>query len=59
MTDRELTMAYSTSQNIQKLERLIVALREGKESTIQVAGESIKVPADAAFSIEHEREDGM
>ncbi len=59
MTDRDVTKAYTTRQNIEKLERLIEALREGKSYTIQVDNERIKVPADAEFSIEHEREDGM
>lgn len=58
MTDRDVTKAYTTRQNIEKLERLIEALRDGKSFTIQVDGERIKVPADAEFSIEHEREDG-
>lgn len=58
MTNRDVTKAYTTRQNIEKLERLIEALREGKSFTIQVDGERIKVPADAEFSIEHEREDG-
>lgn len=59
MSDRDVTKAYTTRQNIEKLERLIEALREGKSYTIQVDNERIKVPADAEFSIEHEREDGM
>lgn len=59
MTDRDVTKAYTTRQNIEKLERLIEALRAGKSYTIQVDNERIKVPTDAEFSIEHEREDGM
>ncbi len=54
--DRDVEKSYSTNQNIQKLERLIAALRDGKSFEIQVDNEKIKVPADAVFSIEHERE---
>ncbi len=54
--DRDVTKAYSTNQNILKLERLIAALREDKSYEIQVDNERIRVPADAEFSIEHERE---
>ncbi|MGB3753623.1 MAG: amphi-Trp domain-containing protein [Parerythrobacter sp.] len=54
--DRDIEKSYSTNQNIQKLERLIAALRDGKSFEIQVDNEKIKVPADAVFSIEHERE---
>ena len=56
MDDRDIEKSYSTKQNIQKLERLIEALKHGKSFEIQVDNETIKVPADAVFSIEHERE---
>ncbi len=56
MDDRDIEKSYSTKQNIQKLERLIEALKHGKSFEIQVNNEKIKVPADAVFSIEHERE---
>ncbi len=56
--DRDVTKAYSNTQNIMKLERLIECMRGGKPFRIQVAGEEIVVPADAEFSIEHEREGG-
>ncbi len=56
--DREIEKQYSHAENIRKLERLLACLREGKPYEIQVAGERIYVPADAAFSIEHEREGG-
>lgn len=54
--NRDVEKRYSTNQNIQKLERLIAAIREGKSFEIQVDNERIKVPADAVFSIEHERD---
>ena len=56
MEDRDIEKSYSTKQNIQKLERLIEALKSGRSFEIQVDNEKIKVPADAVFSIEHERE---
>lgn len=56
---RDVTKTYSTRQNIQKLERLIEALREGKDFTIQVDSERILVPAGSEFSIEHEQEGPM
>ena len=58
MDDRDTTKSYSLNQNIAKLERLVEALREGRSYEIQVDNERIRVPADAEFSIEHEREDG-
>lgn len=55
-SDRDVTKAYSKEQNIRKLERLIASVREGKDFEIQVDNERIRVPADAEFSVEHERE---
>ncbi len=55
-TDRDVTKEYTTEQNIQKLERLIESLREGKAFEIQVDNERITVPAGAEFTVEHERE---
>lgn len=54
--DRDVEKRYSTNQNIQKLERLIAAIKDGKSFEIQVDNERIKVPSDAVFSIEHERD---
>lgn len=56
MENRDVTKSYPLTQNISKLERLIEALKEGKSFEIQVDNEKIKVPADAEFSIEHERD---
>lgn len=53
---REVTRTYATEQNIQKLERLVEALRENKAFEIQVAGERLCIPAGTEFSIEHEQE---
>ena len=54
--DRDVTKTYSTNQNIAKLERLIESLRNGESFEIQVDNKRVRVPADAEFSIEHERE---
>jgi amphi-Trp domain-containing protein len=43
---------------VAKLRRLADALETGKPFRIQVAGERIRVPARAEFSVEHERGDG-
>ena len=56
--DRDLERTYSRAQFVAKLRRLADALEDGAAFTIQVAGERLRVPADAAFNIEHERADG-
>jgi len=56
--DRDLARTYSRAQFVAKLRRLADALEAGAPFTIQVAGERLRVPADAAFNIEHEREEG-
>jgi amphi-Trp domain-containing protein len=56
--DRDVEKAYSNSENIAKLERLVECMKTGKPFEIQVAGERIYVPVSAQFTIEHEREDG-
>lgn len=55
-TGRDVTKTYSRDQNIQKLERLIEALRENKAFEIQVAGERLSIPAGTDLSVEHEHE---
>lgn len=54
-TSRDIEKAYPTKKLIEKLRRLADALETGKRFTIQVAGERIRVPADAIINIEHER----
>ena len=56
--DRDLERTYPRAQFVAKLRRFADALEEGKAFTIQVAGERLRIPADAAFGIEHERESG-
>lgn len=54
--DRDLERTYPRAQFVAKLRRFADALEEGKAFTIQVAGERLRIPADAEFNIEHERE---
>jgi amphi-Trp domain-containing protein len=53
--DRDLTRAYTRGQFAAKLRRLADALEAGRPFTIQVAGERLRIPADATFNVEHER----
>jgi len=54
--DRDIEKAYKTSQIVRKLKRLVTCLETGKPHQIQIANERITIPANANFSIEHERE---
>ena len=56
-TPRDVERIYATHDLVDKLRRLADALETGKPFRIQVAGERIRVPARAQFSIEHERGD--
>ncbi len=53
--ERDVEKAYSTSETVAKLRRLADALETGQPFRIQVAGERIRVPKRARFSVEHER----
>ena len=53
--DRDLERTYSRAQFVAKLRRFADALEAGEPFTIQVASERLRVPADAAFNVEHER----
>lgn len=57
--NRDIEKGYSTKEFVAKLRRLADALEEGKSFSIQVAGERLRVPADAIFNIEHERSGGL
>jgi amphi-Trp domain-containing protein len=59
MNERDITRTYSRRQFVDKLRRLADAIESEQAFTIQVAGERLRVPADAHFNIEHERADGM
>jgi amphi-Trp domain-containing protein len=56
---RDIERVYSRSQFVAKLRRLADALEAGEAFSIQVANERLRVPADAAFNIEHERAGGV
>jgi len=53
--ERDVEKIYSTAEVVAKLRRLADSLEKGKTFRIQVAGERVRVPARAEFSIEHER----
>lgn len=53
--ERDVEKMYNTDEVVAKLRRLADALESGSSFRIQVAGERIRVPARASFSIEHER----
>lgn len=56
MSDRDLTRSYTRAQFVAKLRRLADAIESERAFTIQVAGERLRIPADAEFNVEHERE---
>ena len=55
--ERDVERMYRTEEVVAKLRRLADALETGSSFRIQVAGERIRVPARAEFSVEHERGD--
>lgn len=55
MSDRDLTRRYSRAQFVAKLRRLADSIESNRAFTIQVAGERLRIPADAEFNVEHER----
>ena len=57
-SDCDIEQGYSTMEFVAKLRRLADALEQGNRFKIQIAGERISVPADAMYTIEHEREEG-
>ena len=52
---RDLERTYSRAQFVAKLRRLADSIETRKPFTIQVAGERLRISADAVFNIEHER----
>lgn len=54
---RDIERVYGTDAVVAKLRRLADALESGGSFRIQIAGERIRVPVRAEFSIEHERGD--
>ena len=59
MKKRDLTRTYSRAQFAAKLRRLADSIESGKSFKIQVAGEELRIPADATFNVEHERAGGQ
>lgn len=57
--DRDIEKVYSVKEFTAKLRRLADALDAGEPFEIQVAGERLYVPANASFSVEHERSEGL
>ena len=55
---RDVERVYTHAEFVAKLRRLADAVEKNERFEIQVAGERIYVPADAVFSVEHERSDG-
>ena len=56
MSDRDVEKEYSDAATIQKLERLVDCMKQGKPFQIQVDGQRVYVPVRARFTIEHEIE---
>jgi len=54
--ERDVEKDYSAKQMVAKIRRLADCIEQGRRFRIQIAGETINVPADASFNIEHERE---
>jgi amphi-Trp domain-containing protein len=52
---RDVERMYSTKDVVAKLRRLADALEGEAPFRIQIAGERVRVPERAQFSIEHER----
>ncbi len=55
---RDVEKTYSNRAFVAKLRRLADALERGERFAIRVASETVRVPATAVVSIEHEREGG-
>jgi amphi-Trp domain-containing protein len=54
--ERDVERGYDVADAVAKLRRLADALEAGTTFRIQVAGERVRVPARARFSVEHERD---
>lgn len=54
--ERDVEKNCSPKRFVTTLRRIADAIEQGKRLRIQVAGERVSIPPDAAISIEHERE---
>jgi amphi-Trp domain-containing protein len=55
---RDVERSYTRAQFVLKLRRLADALEQQRPFVIAIAGERLRVPKDAVFNVEHEREGG-
>ena len=55
---RDLERIYPRAQFVAKLRRLADSIETKRAFTIQIAGERLRIGADAVFNIEHERSGG-
>ena len=55
---RDIEKNYPRREFVAKLRRLADAIETNAPFTIQVAGERLRIPANARFNIEHERVNG-
>lgn len=53
---RDIEKTYTAAQFAAKLRRLADAVESDRPFTIKVAGERMRIPADAKFNVEHERD---
>lgn len=54
--ERDVEKIYSAEEMAQKLRRFADSLESGEAFRISIAGEPIRVPKRAQWSVEHERE---
>jgi amphi-Trp domain-containing protein len=57
--NRDIERVYSVNEFVAKLRRLADALESKQAYEMQIAGERLYIPANASFSIEHERSDDL
>jgi amphi-Trp domain-containing protein len=51
---RDIEKHYRRNEFVAKLRRLADAIEREEAFNIQVAGERLRIPADAVFNVEHE-----
>lgn len=56
MAKRDIEKTYPARAFVAKLRRLADAIESGRPFVIAVGGERLRIPADAEFNVEHERE---
>ena len=55
---RDIERTYPRAQFAQKLRRLADAIEQRQPFVIAIAGQRLRIPAEAMFNIEHERQGG-